>query len=175
MDDSCSAGRSNRCAWRALSRRTHTHDTCERRNDVKPSSEDTVVDVEVDRCIDENLASNRDKVALLSPKLHRSILWLENLNPNYNLEPVQTSPKQASRELQFYRFSITKGGTYNGLLVPNSFTILPVGTPSHVPRRRVVRLSGSMVLSRHSSNRPQTRYFTPSEVRQPLLYLSAGK
>ena len=69
------------------------------------------MDVDVDRCIDENLASNRDKVALLSPKLHRSILWLENLNPNYNLEPVQTSPKQASRELQFYRFSITRHTT----------------------------------------------------------------
>ena len=85
------------------------HATCERRNDAKPSSEDAVVDVEVDRCIDENSALNRDKVALLSPKLHRSIHRLENLNPNYNLEPVhQTSPKRASRELQFYRFSITR-------------------------------------------------------------------
>ena len=81
-----------------------------------------MVDVEVDRCIDENLASNRDKVALLSPKLHRSILWLENLNPNYNLEPVQTSPKQASRELQFYRFSIT--GSYNGSAHNNTYYII---------------------------------------------------
>ena len=35
-----------------------THATCERRIDAKASSEDAVVDVEVDRCIDENSASN---------------------------------------------------------------------------------------------------------------------
>ncbi|MDA9261439.1 hypothetical protein N9P82_00040 [bacterium] len=34
------------------------HATCERRNDAKPSSEDALVDVDVDRCIDEDLASN---------------------------------------------------------------------------------------------------------------------
>ena len=31
-----------------------THATCERRVDAKASSEDALVDVEVDRCIDEN-------------------------------------------------------------------------------------------------------------------------
>ena len=58
LDDGCSAGRPCRCAWRARSRRPHAHDTCERKNDAKPSSEDAVVDVEVDRCIDEISASN---------------------------------------------------------------------------------------------------------------------
>ena len=58
LDEHCSAGRLYRCAWRARSRRTYTHATCERRIDAKASSEDAVVDVEVDRCIDENSASN---------------------------------------------------------------------------------------------------------------------
>ena len=58
FDGDCSAGRPYRCAWRARSRRPHTHATCERRVDAKASSGEAVVDVEVDRCIDENLASN---------------------------------------------------------------------------------------------------------------------
>ena len=58
FDGDCSAGRPYRCAWRARSRRPHTHATCERRVDAKASFEDAVVDVEVDRCIDENSASN---------------------------------------------------------------------------------------------------------------------
>ena len=66
----CSAGRLYRCAWRARSRHPHTHATCERRIDAKASSEDAVADVEVDRCIDENSASNYGWVALLS--FHRS-------------------------------------------------------------------------------------------------------
>ena len=67
-DGDCSAGRLYRCVWRACSRRPHTHATCERRFDAKASSsDDAVVDVEVDRCIDENSASNHGWVALLSP------------------------------------------------------------------------------------------------------------
>ena len=38
LDDDCSAGRRYRWAWRARSRRSHTHATCERRVDVKESS-----------------------------------------------------------------------------------------------------------------------------------------
>ena len=78
LDDDCSAGRPYRCAWRARSRRPHTHATCERRVDAKASSGEAMVDVEVDRCIDENSASNHAKEALLvrlSPKLHRSTLF----------------------------------------------------------------------------------------------------
>ena len=48
-DDHCSARRLYRYAWRALSRRPYAHATCERRIDAKASSEDAVVDVEVDR------------------------------------------------------------------------------------------------------------------------------
>ena len=48
-DGDCSAGRLYRCVWRACSRRPHTHATCERRFDAKASSDDAVVDVEVDR------------------------------------------------------------------------------------------------------------------------------
>ena len=59
FDDDCSAGRPYRCVRRARSRRPHTHATCERRIDAKASSDgDAVVDVEVDRCFDENAASN---------------------------------------------------------------------------------------------------------------------
>ena len=65
FDGDCSAGRLYRCAWRARSRRPHTHATCERRIDAKASSDEAVEDVEVDRCIDENSASNHAKVALL--------------------------------------------------------------------------------------------------------------
>ena len=59
LDDDCSAGRPYRCAWRARSRRPHTHATCERRVDAKASSGEAMVDVEVDRCIDENSAECR--------------------------------------------------------------------------------------------------------------------
>ena len=58
LDDDCSAKRPYRCAWRARSRRPHTHATCERKDDAKASSDEAVIDVEVDRCIDENSASN---------------------------------------------------------------------------------------------------------------------
>ena len=58
FDGDCSAGSPYRCVWRARSRRPHTHATCERRVHAKASSEDALVDVEVDRCIDENSASN---------------------------------------------------------------------------------------------------------------------
>ena len=58
FDGDCSAGSPYRCVWRARSRRPHTHATCERRVDAKASSEDALVDVEVDRCIDDNSASN---------------------------------------------------------------------------------------------------------------------
>ena len=78
FDDDCSAGRPHRCAWRACSRRPYRHVTCKRRIDAKASSDEAVIDVEVDRCIDENSASNHAKEALLvrlSPKLHRSTLF----------------------------------------------------------------------------------------------------
>ena len=44
-----------------------TDATCKRRVDAKASSDEAVIDVEVDRCIDENSASNHGQVALLSP------------------------------------------------------------------------------------------------------------
>ena len=58
FDGDCSAGCLYRCAWRECSRRPHTRATCERRIDAKASSEDAVVDVEVDRRIHENSVSN---------------------------------------------------------------------------------------------------------------------
>ena len=58
LDDDCSAGRPYRCAWRARRRRPYTHATSERRVDAKASSDEAVVDVEVDRCIDETSVSN---------------------------------------------------------------------------------------------------------------------
>ena len=57
FDGDCSAGRPYRCAWRARSRRPYTRATCERRIDAKASSDEAVVDAEVDRCIDENSGS----------------------------------------------------------------------------------------------------------------------
>ena len=57
FDDDSSAGRPCHCAWRARSRRPDTHATCERRIDAKASSDEAVVDVEVDQCIEENSAS----------------------------------------------------------------------------------------------------------------------
>ena len=65
FDADCSAGSPYRCAWRARSRRPHTHATCERIIDAKASSEDAVVDVEVDRCIDEISASNQYYIIIL--------------------------------------------------------------------------------------------------------------
>ena len=67
FDGDCSAGRLYRCAWRECSRRPHTHATCERRIDAKASSDEVVVDVKVDRCMDENSVSNYGWVARLSP------------------------------------------------------------------------------------------------------------
>ena len=58
LDENCSARRPYLCARRARMRRSHTHATCERRNDANASSEEAMVDVEVDRCIDENSAAN---------------------------------------------------------------------------------------------------------------------
>ena len=76
-----------------------THATCERRIDAKASSEDAVVDVEVDRCIDENSASNYGGVALLnasfteaSPKLHRDSSQISLPEPNV---PVHQSHREA--------------------------------------------------------------------------------
>ena len=87
FDGDCSAGRPYPCAWRARSRRPHTNATCERKIDAKASSDEEVEDVNVDRCIDENSASNCGWVALvvrLSPKVHR--LKLETVS-----ESSQTS------------------------------------------------------------------------------------
>ena len=56
LNRNCSAGRLYLCARRARKRRPHTHATCEGKNDANASSEEVMVDVEVDRCIDENLA-----------------------------------------------------------------------------------------------------------------------
>ena len=67
LDDNCSAGRPHLCARRARRRRVYTHATCVQRNDANASSEEAVVDVEVDRCMDEKSASN-----LNYPLFHRS-------------------------------------------------------------------------------------------------------
>ena len=58
LNDNCSAERPYRCAWRARSRRPNAYDTCERWRDAKASSEEAMVDVEVDRYIEDNSASN---------------------------------------------------------------------------------------------------------------------
>ena len=58
FDGDCSTGRLYRCFWRACSRRPLVHAACERRIDAKASSDEAVVDAEVDRCIDENSALN---------------------------------------------------------------------------------------------------------------------
>ena len=89
FDDDCSAGRPYRCGWRARSRRSHMTPLVNeewtprrlpmrRRVDAKASSDEAVIDVEVDRCIDENSASNHKHVAFLnasfteaSSRLHR--------------------------------------------------------------------------------------------------------
>ena len=99
LDDDCSAGRPYRCAWRARSRRPHTRATCERRIDAKASSDEAMVDVEVDRCIDENSASNDKYVAFLkasfteaSPKLHRDSSQISLPEPNV---PVHQSHREA--------------------------------------------------------------------------------
>ena len=61
FDGDCSAGRSYRCPWSARSRRPYSHAICDRRIDAKASSDEAVVDVEVDRCIDEHSASKQFK------------------------------------------------------------------------------------------------------------------
>ena len=61
LDDNCSAGSPCLCARCARIRRPHTHTTCERGNDANASSEVAVVAVEVDRCVDENSASNLNR------------------------------------------------------------------------------------------------------------------
>ena len=76
FDDNCSAGRPYLCARRARSRRPHTHATCERRNDANASSEEVVVDVEVDRYIDEISASNLNCCCLYF--FHRSSIIRHN-------------------------------------------------------------------------------------------------
>ena len=105
FDGDCSAGCLYRCAWRECSRRPHTRATCERRIDAKASSEDTVVDVEVDRCIDENSGSNHGQVALLS---------------RYFTEAPSIKTRDSSQTSlpanQTYRFSQTQGGTLHGSL-----------------------------------------------------------
>ena len=58
LDDNCSARRLYRCAWRARSRRPYAHTTCERSIDAKASSDEALIDAEVDRYIDESSASN---------------------------------------------------------------------------------------------------------------------
>ena len=56
LDDNFSAGRPCLCARCVRIRRPNMHTTCERRKNA--SSEVAVVAVEVDRCVDENSASN---------------------------------------------------------------------------------------------------------------------
>ena len=58
LDDKCSAVRLYLYAWRVRKRFPHTNATFERNNDANASSEEAVVDVEVDRYIDESSASN---------------------------------------------------------------------------------------------------------------------
>ena len=111
FDGDCSAGRLYHCVWRALSRRPHTHATCERRIDAKASSEDAVVDVEVDRCIDENAASEPwvrtpSYLVLLSPKLQRLKLetvsdWSQTSLPR---TPYKISSVESKREALFHGY-----------------------------------------------------------------------
>ena len=57
IDDDCSAGRPYRCAWRARHRRPHIAPLVNEEW-TPASSDEAVINVEVDRCVDENSASN---------------------------------------------------------------------------------------------------------------------
>ena len=58
LDDKCSAVRLYLYAWRVRKRFPHTNATFERNNDANASSEEAMVDVEIDRYIDEHSVSN---------------------------------------------------------------------------------------------------------------------
>ena len=96
-----SGGRSFRCARRARSCRPHTHATCERRNNTNASSEEALVHVEVDRCIDEDSASNLNYspsfTEALSIKTEAPSRKYSVLNPQ-RPSPARTASRTRSRE-----------------------------------------------------------------------------
>ena len=87
----CSAGRPYRCVRRARSRRPHTHATCERRIDAKAFPDEVVVAAEVNRCIDENSASNHGLVAFLS-HFHRSFIDASSIEAIPNRPFLKSNP-----------------------------------------------------------------------------------
>ena len=117
FDDNCSAGRPYLCARRARSRRPHTHATCERRNDANASSEEVVVDVEVDRYIDEISASNLNCCCLYF--FHRSSIIRHSRS--------YTTPTSKHVTITWYRLSRSK--------VYSSHTLTTFLTPLNQERR----------------------------------------
>ena len=94
------------------------HATCERRNDAKPSSEDAVVDVEVDGCIDENSASNLKHRFSLNkasstktedPSINQisDSSQIASRNPNFFLTVTREAPTTDKYTL-FHHFDFTR-------------------------------------------------------------------
>ena len=69
LDDKCSAVRLYLYAWRVRKRFPHTNATFERNNDANASSEEAMVDVEIDRHIDEHSVSNLNYSLSTLPRL----------------------------------------------------------------------------------------------------------
>ena len=69
LDDKCSAVRLYLYAWRVRKRFPHTNATFERNNDANASSEEAMVDVEIDRYIDEHSVSNLNYSLSTLPRL----------------------------------------------------------------------------------------------------------
>ena len=101
LDDGCSAGRSYRCAWCGRSCRLRTYATSEVRNGTNATSEEVLVHVEVDRCIDENSASNLNYspffTEALSIRTEAQSIKYSVLNPK-RPTPARTASRTRSRE-----------------------------------------------------------------------------
>ena len=69
LDDKCSAVRLYLYAWRVRKRFPHTNATFERNNDANASSEEAMVDVEINRYIDEHSVSNLNYSLSTLPRL----------------------------------------------------------------------------------------------------------
>ena len=69
LDDKCSAVRLYLYAWRVRKRFPHTNATFERNNDANAPSEEAMVDVEIDRYIDEHSVSNLNYSLSTLPRL----------------------------------------------------------------------------------------------------------
>ena len=69
LDDKCSAVGLYLYAWRVRKRFPHTNATFERNNDANASSEEAMVDVEIDRYIDEHSVSNLNYSLSTLPRL----------------------------------------------------------------------------------------------------------